>query len=233
MKTKLNRNMALMLVCMVLGVVLAWQFKSVNYNEQMASSNNKRLEDLRDQLIAEKQKNEALSKRNDELKQENMDYESKSGNISEEAKVLKYELERVRMIAGLVDVKGKGIVITIEKTPESEIFDDDILSVINELRASDAQAISINDERIVAMSEVRSAGNYVMVNQKQMVAPFVIKAIAEPQRLENALRIMDGVIEKLETYGLTVKVEKVNEVIIPGVKDDGSIIKTDMLTAVK
>ena len=42
--------------------------------------------------------------------------------------------------------------------------DRHIEELINELKASDVQAISVNDERVVAMSEIRKAGNYIMVN---------------------------------------------------------------------
>ncbi|MCX8130271.1 MAG: DUF881 domain-containing protein [Clostridia bacterium] len=233
MSVRLYRNIALTLVCIILGVVISWQYRSINYNEKMASSNNKRLEDITDELIAEKKKVEDLKKRNEELILENIEFERTRGNISEETKKLYNELERVRMVAGLVKVKGKGIVITIDSTDEAEVLDDDILSVINELRASDAQAISINNERLVAMSEVRAAGKYIMVNQRQMLPPFEIKAIADPDKLERALRIMDGVIEKLEEYELKVKIEKSEEVVIPGVRDDGTVIKNNLLTPVK
>lgn len=233
MSVKIYRNIALTLVCLILGVVISWQYKSINYNEKVTSSNNKRLEDVTDQLVAERKKAEDLQKRNEELIKENMEFEKTRGNISEETKKLYNELERVRMITGLVDVKGKGIIITIDGSDQAEVLDDDILSVLNELRASDAQAISINGERIVAMSEVRAAGKYIMVNQQQMLPPFVIKTIADPDNIEKALRIMDGVVEKLGEYGLSIKIEKSNEVIIPKVRDDGTVIKYNMLTPVK
>jgi uncharacterized protein YlxW (UPF0749 family) len=234
MSVKLYRNIALTLVCIILGVVISWQYKSINYNEAQAVNNNKRLEDVRDELIAEKKKADDLQNRNEELIKENSEFEKTRGNLSEETKKLYSELEKTRMIAGLVEVKGKGLIITIDGTNESEVLDDDILSVINELRASDAQAISVNDERIVAMSEVRAAGKYIMINQNQMLPPFVIKAIADPDKLERALRIMDGIIEKLQdVYQLDVKMEKSDEVVIPKVRDDGTVIKYNLLSPVK
>ncbi|RCX13854.1 uncharacterized protein YlxW (UPF0749 family) [Anaerobacterium chartisolvens] len=232
MKVKTYTNVALALVCILLGTMLALQFKSINYNQKIASTNNKRLEDLNDELIALRKTNDGLVKRNEELKAENMEYEKTRGNISGETEALKNELDRVRIIAGLVDVKGKGLIITIH-AEDSYVSDTDILSVLNELRASDVQAISVNEERIVAMSEVRVAGNYIMINQTQMRAPFVIKAIAEPEKVEHTLRIIDGVVETLENYGLKVKIEKADQIIIPKVRDDGSVFKTNLLQPVK
>lgn len=227
---KISRSIAITSVCVILGIMLAWQYGSINYNRQVASYQNKTLEDLKDELIMEKKNNEDLSKRLDELMTQNQKYESTRGNIDEQDKLLKQELERARVIAGLTDVKGKGVIVTLDKNDILSVDDSDILNVLNELRAAGAQAISVNDERMVATSEVRVAGRYIMVNGKQMLPPFEIKAIADPQELDYALKMVGGVLERLEElYHLKVKVEKSDNIFIPKVRDDGSIIKTDLL----
>jgi uncharacterized protein YlxW (UPF0749 family) len=230
---KINRNASLTLVCLILGIVIAWQFKSINNNQKTSSVENQRIDQVQKELILQKQSNEELVKRNYELKDENMKYENAKGNDSVKTQLLQDELNRVRTITGLVDVKGKGLKVTIDLGESNFIEDLDVLRVINELRASDAQAISINDERIVAMSEIRSAGRYIMVNQKQLLPPFEIKAIADPEKLEHALTMMDGVIDILKGYQLDVKVEKSDNITILKVNDDGSVIKTDLLNPVE
>lgn len=224
------RTVAITLICILLGIMVAWQYKSINYNSKMASLENKRAEDLKDQLINEKKKTDELRKRNDELEKENRDYENARGDDTKTVENLKKELERARTVAGLLDVKGKGIVITIDNNDLVNVDDTDILSVLNELRASDAQAISVNDERIVSTSEVRVAGRYIMVNNKQMLAPFVIKAIAEPDKVERALKMIGGVVERLEAYQLKIDVKQSDNIVIP--KLDSSQIKTNLLTPV-
>ena len=64
------------------------------------------------------------------------------------------------------------------------IHDDDLLRVINELRAAGAEAIAINGERIVAMSEIRCAGPTLSVNNNRSAPPYEIKAIGNPNNLE-------------------------------------------------
>jgi len=49
----------------------------------------------------------------------------------------------------------------MDNTP---IDDYSILTVLNELRAADVQALAVNDERIIATSEVRRVGSYMVVN---------------------------------------------------------------------
>jgi len=231
---KLYRNIAITLVCVILGFMLSWQYNSLNHNQQAASSERKRAEDLKDELITEKKKNDDLRKRNEELEKEVMEYENARGDSNKTVEKLKQELERVRIIAGLVGVKGRGIIITIDNNGNATVNDTDILDVINELRASDAQAISVNDERIVAMSEVRFAGSYIMINGRQMRAPFVIKAIADPDKVESALKMIGGVLEKLEVaYQLKVSVKTSDNIIIPKVRDDGTVIRTNLLTPIE
>ena len=112
--------------------------------------------------------------------------------------------------------------------------ESNLLNVVNELRASDAQAISVNGERIVALSEIREAGKkYFMINGKQVIAPFEIKAIADPQKLEHTLKMLGGVVSTLESiYQLKVDVKKVDDIVIPKVRNDGTVLKTDLLKPV-
>ncbi len=229
---KVARNIAITMVCIILGIMLAWQYKSINYNQSMASLQYKRADELKDDLIKlQKQKTE-LQDRLKELEQENQTYASVKAGDSEAAKQIQDNLAKARMFAGLVDVKGKGIIVTLDNNEYLQVEDIDILNVVNELRASDAQAISVNDERIVAMSEIRAAGRYIMVNGKQLMPPYVIKAISDPNKLERSLRLIGGVLESLEEVQLKVELTQSDEIIIPKFVDDGTAIKYDKLEPV-
>lgn len=229
---KIARNIALTIVCIILGIMLAWQYKSVNYYQSVASIQNKRLDELREDLItAQKQKNE-LQARLRELEEENQMYKDVKAGDSEAAKSIREDLNRAKIFAGLVDVKGKGIIVTLDNNEYIYVQDIDILNVVNELRAAGAQAMSVNDERIVAMSEIRTAGKYIMINGRQLSAPYVIKAISDPSKLERSLRLIGGVVENLEELQLKVDIKQSDEVIIPRFVDDGTSIKYDLLTPV-
>lgn len=234
---RMGRNIALTLVCIILGVMLAWQYKSINYNQNVASFQNKRAEELKDELIRLQNTNNELRTRLQELKEENLAYEQDRAGKNEAGKILQDALEKARIFAGLVDVKGKGVIITLDNNEFATVHEEDIFDVINELRAAGAQAISVmssgNDERIVAMTEIREAGKYIMINGVQMEAPFVIKAISDPDKLERSLTLIDGVIDRLKEWQLKVSIKKSDEIIIPKVRDDGSVIKTDLLSPVE
>ena len=230
---KIARNLAMMMVCMLLGTMLALQYRSVNHNQRIASLENKRLEELKEEVIKlQNQKNE-LQERYQKLEEENQTFARVKAGDSEAVQQLKNNLLKARIFAGLETVKGAGIIVTLDNNGFLEVTDLDILNVVNELRASGAQAISVNDERIVAMSEIREAGQYIVINGKQFRAPFVIKAIADPDNMERALMMIDGVVDNLEEDGLNVSLKKSDEIVIGKFIDDGTSIRTDLLTPVE
>ncbi len=226
---KFARNLSITLICIILGTMLAWQYRSILNNSKKESYQNLRLESVKDELIAQKENNEDLRKRNEELQKQIKEYENSQGNLNQVEKNLETELERVRLIAGLSDVQGAGIIITMKYVGDDAVRENAILRLINELKAAEAQAISIENERIVAMSEIKKAGDYIMVNGKQMLSPFTIKAIADPEKLENSLTMLGGIVEELEFYEMKVTIEKNNNITIPKVRDDGSVLKYDLL----
>ena len=223
----------MMTICMLLGIMLALQYKSVDYNQSMASLENKRLEELKEDVIKlQNQKNE-LQERYLKLEEENQTFARVKAGDSEAVQQLKNNLLKARIFAGLETVRGAGIIVTLDNNEFIHVADYDIMNVVNELRASGAQAISVNDERIVAMTEIREAGQYIVINGKQFRAPFVIKAIADPDNLERALSMIDGVVDNLEDDGLKVSIKKSDELIIYKFVDDGTSIRTDLLTPVE
>ncbi len=139
---------------------------------------------------------------------------------------LSKQLETARILAGLEEVKGPGVVITMDDSsnnvvaeginPNSFILhDSDVLAVLNELRDAGAEVLSINDERILASTEIRCAGNVVSINNKRTSVPFIIKAIGDPEKLSAGVNIRGGIVDQLTPFGVVVRVEKQSEVVIP------------------
>ena len=98
------------------------------------------------------------------------------------------------------------------------IHDDDLLRLINELRAAGAEALAVNKERLLDISEIRCAGPTVSVNNTRFSPPYQIIALGEPKTLEGALRLRGGVIETLKFWGISVKVEQSDSLTVPAFK---------------
>jgi len=84
---------------------------------------------------------------------------------------------------------GPGGTITLTPAKNFEVEDTELRTIVNALRASGAQAISINDQRLIATSEMINAGTmYVMINGQRFLrsGQFEIKVIIDPADFENA-----------------------------------------------
>lgn len=202
------------LVCAILGLMLAVQFRTTS--DIKGSVGYQRMEDLTLQLNKTEKERAGLQEELGKLRAQMAKGEGSS------------ELERVRMEAGLTDVAGPGVTIILDDSKRSRqqgenpnlylIHDDDLLKVINELRAAGAEAISINDQRLLAMSEIRCAGPTLSVNNSRSAPPYEIRAIGNPQTLENSLKMRGGVVETLQFWGIQVSIKSNESLIIPAFK---------------
>ena len=75
-----------------------------------------------------------------------------------------------------------------------------LLKVISDLNAAQAEAISINDQRYTAYTEIVKAGDHLEVNGVSIAPPIVIKAIGDPEVLESSLTLKGGIIWNMEQY---------------------------------
>lgn len=219
MTAKRETRFVLALVLMIFGFMLALQLKArpaitANISYQRAAELTallKSVEEERNSLRAE------VKELRDRLA------ESAEGLTREQA--LKDELARARVLAGLADVKGPGVIVemTDSKRPTAAgqdpnvylIHDDDVRAVVNELLSAGAEAISINGQRFVATTEIRCAGPVFMINGVRTAPPIEIRAIGDPETLDSALHLRGGVVDNLALWGIEVKVKREQEVMVP------------------
>lgn len=202
------------LVCVVLGIMLAVQFRTTQ--DVRSTIPFQRIEDLSQRLQQTEKERDTLLKQVRELRKT-----SGAENATQES-------ENVKMGSGVIALQGPGVSVVIDdsKRPSKPgenpnlylIHDDDILKVINELWAAGAEAISINEQRLIASSEIRCAGPTLSVNNTRYSPPYEIRAIGEPQTLENALKMRGGVVETLQFWGIQVAIKKQEAINVPAYK---------------
>ncbi|MDR7870078.1 MAG: DUF881 domain-containing protein [Tissierellaceae bacterium] len=140
--------------------------------------------------------------------------------------VLQADLYKNMISSGYVKLQGPGISIKMYDNPDSEIMgfdinddiihDVDILNILNDLRVAGAEAISINDERVMSTSEIKCNGPIVRINGRSVATPFIIKAIGDPQLLMASVNAPDtygDVLKNVYFIGFEPKIE--DKVIIP------------------
>jgi uncharacterized protein YlxW (UPF0749 family) len=150
-------------------------------------------------------------------------------SLSEDAflKAAKQDLERYRMASGVLDVKGPGVIITVDDPIPTEENPGDgysvimarsdlLLSLVNKLKDAGAEAISINGQRIIAKTEISLAGNNVNINAIPTAPPYTIKAIGDSDTIEGTITIRFGILEEMRNYyGLQISLAKQEEIEIP------------------
>ncbi len=135
------------------------------------------------------------------------------------------EVDKYKMSAGLVDVKGPGVTITITDPVADDQYGEAysvimynyelLLSLVNKLKEAGAEAISINGQRIISTTEISLAGDNVNINAVPTAPPYVIKGIGNADTIEATLNIRFGIVEQMKSrYNLGVEIKKSEEVLI-------------------
>jgi uncharacterized protein YlxW (UPF0749 family) len=106
---------------------------------------------------------------------------------------IRADLERIRVWAGLDAVAGDGITITVR----GPIAATDVEDVVNELRNAGAEAIAIDDVRVVAGTVIGGAAGAVSVDDTPLDDPFTIRAVGVPESMTGSLTRAGGIVAQL------------------------------------
>ncbi|NLV15795.1 MAG: DUF881 domain-containing protein [Syntrophomonadaceae bacterium] len=212
------------IVCLILGVMLAIQFRA-NENSPVNPSVD-RWAEITIQLDNLRTERDALADEVISLRAKLE--ETASHQQSDAIKALNEELIKANMAAGLIPVRGAGVIVTLNDSPQvlqpgdnpnlGLVHDEDLLKVVNELKAAGAEAISINGNRLISTSEIRCAGTTILVNVNRIAPPFVINAIGNPETLKSSLLITGGHLKYIENFGIQYQIQNVDSVEVPAYK---------------
>lgn len=222
-KGKITLIITIAIACFALATIMCMQFKIVNETD-ITSIETMREEELRAELANWKQMyKEAEEQYKDKVSKLN-EYKEKEQSEEESEQLIKQELEQTNMYLGKTDVQGEGIEITIKDTTDedvSPISAEDLLIIVDYLKSAGAEAISINEERIINMSDIVYVNNSIIyVNQQRILSPYIIKAIGDPTTLESTLLGNGGYVDLLRKYGFEIEIKPDNKIIIPKYNKD-------------
>lgn len=226
-KGKITMTITIGIACFVLVLVMFMQFKIVNETD-ITSIENMRETELRTELANWKSKYDEVNAQYEETQSKIEEYKQTKESNEETEKLVDEELETVNMNLGKTDVEGEGIEIVLKETDNEEISQinaDDLLVIVNALKLAGAEAISINDERIINMSDIVNINAntddlFVRINGQRILAPYVIKAIGNQTYLESELLGNGGYVDQLRTIGHDVSIEKKDNIKILKYNDE-------------
>ncbi|MFD7135618.1 DUF881 domain-containing protein [Streptomyces sp. NPDC059894] len=146
------------------------------------------------------------------------------------------QAELVGMLAGAVAVHGPGIKLVVDDAEEAStggdgdpretsgfsdtgrVRDRDMQRVVNGLWASGAEAVSINGQRLTALSAIRAAGDAILVDNKPLVPPYTVLAVGDGQNLSTRFQdSADGLyLHALqENFGIRTAISVQDDVRVP------------------
>ena len=135
----------------------------------------------------------------------------------ESTDLLDKELNDTETLLGLTDVQGEGLIITLKDTDEATYTALDLLTLINELKYAGAEAISINDNRVVNLTEITAINNsFIMMNSDSRISsPYTVKVIGDKSYLMSTLNLKNsGFVDLMRVNNLEITVEESKNVII-------------------
>ena len=206
------------MIATILSAIITMELVRFSGYNEVDSAMVKKIESLANLLKESNQHNEQLSK--EVLKLEKEIFELKHG-LSPRG--TSKHVQEMYQLAGLTDITGAGAIIRItEQLPQKNqqhdyaniLQSDDLLRLVNVLKSAGANAISINDERLVVTSEITNADNCIVINKNKIQPPYTIKVIGDYETISPALTIRGGIIEYLSLFNIDVNIEKVENVKI-------------------
>jgi len=222
---RLYSQIAVAIVCALLGFFLSYQFKLISSREENKQQNTSATTDILKEVESLKVERDEVKKQNEDLLAQLKKLEddaAKSGVVDMD---IKKELDTTRMITGTVDVKGQGIILRI--TPKNDIFSSnkestsslhelELVHIVNSLWFARAEAVSINDYRLTPQTGIKDSGSVVNIGSEGRVDPnkeIIIKAIGDKNSLKAALEFADTLnFQGLVSY--KKEIEPSDEIVI-------------------
>lgn len=218
-KGKVTMTVTIGIACFALATVMTMQFKVVNETDITAIENMQEAE-LKTELANWKTKYDQINTQCEETASKLDEYKNDEKSNDESTKLVKDELDQTNTLLGLTDVHGEGIVITLKSGKDiAAISSDDLMLIVNALKFAGAEAISINDQRIMNTTDivniaVSDGTSFIKVNGQRILEPCVMKVIGNQSHMESAVMGNGGKVEELQTLGHTITIEKDKDIKI-------------------
>lgn len=216
-------QVSLFFVSLLLGGMLTVQFSTVHSRTVVENTSGDYLQ-LSSELTSERDRQRNLYDEIFKLEGQIKSYQAKQGNQRELAAAMAEELENVKRKAGVLPVKGNGIIITIEDSFEAAekgvVYEPAHLGsilhgIVNYLNGNEALAVAVEGHRITSLSTLRSISDYNLQVNAVMIRTdkVTIKAVGNIEQMKV------GVNTFADYVGLMGKAMRIEEV-----KDDSLII---------
>ena len=218
----------LTLLSIALGMLLAAQLQSRPLKPTTDNEEGRR--EAAAQTIKQLEAEQAELKRQiADLRARNAAQQKSSGSTSSTLAEIRDELDRQKLLAGMVPLKGRGVMVALDDSATTKVpaGDDPNLYIVHEYHLRDvlnllwlagADAVSLNGERVVATTSVYCVGSTILVNDTRLSPPYDFLAIGDQAALEAALNdpaSLQALRGRVKAYGLQFSVSREAQISVP------------------
>lgn len=228
MRQSLRSVLSVTLICFMIGGLFALYIRYAPSSQSQTNALSQRMDNLVSTINNLEQEIAAyegiVQTSRDELA--GLETQAQSGWLGQ----LQEQLRMAKLQAGLTPVTGPGIVVELDDNVAGQKADpngdpnayiihyEDLLAIVSELKSGGAEAIAINEQRLITTSELRCVGNVILVNTTRIAPPFVIQAIGAPAILTDMVTF--GRLDPLTTEGFPVTVSENQALVLPAYKGE-------------
>lgn len=208
-------QIALAAVALLLGFFVVVQYRSQSGGSELANRSAQELTVLVGNLEA---RNDSLRAQAATLERELAELrQDQAQGVGATTKIAE-DMTRVRAWAGLDAVEGQGVLVTVA----GPISGQSVQDLINELWSAGAEAIAVEDVRLVSGVVIAGQPGALSVENRILTEPFELRAIGRAETLTGTLTRIGGILAQLAATSpeASVTVTPVERLLVPATDRD-------------
>lgn len=224
-RQQLTNGLALLVPALLFGFLVSAQWQTQLERSQLAVRYNTPLTEAARSLQDEQN---TLKAQLADLRKQLDAIQASASTQTDATRSLQARIDDLKARAGLTAATGDGVVISLDDAKQTPVnakdldksicHATDLTDIVNTAWRGGAQAVAINDERIVGTSSVYCVGSTIMVNGTLMSPPFEIVVIGRQDQLlaafEDPAQLRD-IKQRSEVHGLGFRVSRATQLQAP------------------
>ena len=224
-KRRLQRQLVLLVPALLFGLLVSLQWRTQSERSELTVRYNAPLTDAASALQNEQN---GLKAQLTDLRARLDEIQRNAGTQSGTAHELQTRIEQLKARAGLTDRTGDGVVVQLDDShatgvaskdlDKSICHSTDLTDIVNTAWRGGADAVAVNDERMVNSSSVYCVGSTIMVNGTLMSPPFSVAVIGPQNALlaayDDPTQLSD-IKQRRNVQGLGFTVRRASAIHVP------------------
>lgn len=143
-------------------------------------------------------------------------------SLTASVEAVEARLGRLQVTTGFVPVRGEGVRVGLDDagsgSSDGRVRDSDLALLVNALWSAGAEAVSVNGQRLTAMSSIRQSGQAIEVNSVGIAPPYTVLAIGDSGSLQAEFyNTSSGLAfeDLTRQFGMRFDMENVDQIALP------------------